>query len=987
MGDGGAKPTCLSAQHHGAEVIRDFPAHYFGCIEISERPQFLNRSNPLWDEELRLQEEKLRQQNGKKGDEVKDFTGDAEKNIEKKIRGLAVSIESQYKRTDILRKAISDVGCTHLIKSELAEFPDERPPDCNLVDCLVDSHTRWKETKEFMDGIEKIRQWKKQRGRQVDSTPADVANVQHDAMDPGRVAVRRIIQQTREDAFEEETQPGKYELERDINGYVIQWDIVGRKGLRNNESKSGHQSTNSDASLPKKPTQQVLTPQIEVMEHHGATQTIPNESLRVSEEPGGWRANMVRPHRASFYKSSSRDEKYLKPAEENTTEDYRFKGHFPGQRLSLQYLLEEKPSLPKTDDVVLCRNRHPDRVRYIHIPHNNMEWIERAIACYFRDDKPDHGCLYREPPVKTRSHMILRPEYWRGQQHGGRRSMVHARHMRPICERVSSEIWDSEDNPANLVLFMPYLHWEEDRKREKVARIIEDETSKCHEKREIKAKKGKNDRIQERTLNGGPLHSKKSVDHPPDDHGHQKRVRKAWEKNAFGGSNARSQRTFTELAGGLAPGGHSQNEYHTDGRKIWYVAKLESSKHGRLLAVTKLGQFFLDAARLYDAMTMHRDQTLLEYYLHHDPPIHPRRTLDQSYYWALKTTKARDEAQVIFKGTTMDDRNMHRFREEWASHCPGPWNCVNKKTVMDKILHPQTPEDLRGCNHRPIGLGNFRWDNHWKSTEVDGCDHCRREIGKVGKLIMVDQLWMWILDGQTIITSFPGKYGRDENGFDVHRSIRDRIRSATQNEIRSVFDLGLIIFDECANGLLSYSLDSNQKPRVLDIFTETISNLAHRQTVLRENLRRMTASASLSFGNSSSRVKYTVRSITQVNFQGLFLDDIKKVIDELNIMIRMSEQHRIILRRFQEHAEAILSPHGHSLHKGPSMSPDRSLDGLSDHETTISNADRAEDLFKWFHSGAERLVSKIDDRIEELEGLMKTAETTSRDASIPQIML
>lgn len=358
---------------------------------------------------------------------------------------------------------------------------------------------------------------------------------------------------------------------------------------------------------------------------------------------------------------------------------------------------------------------------------------------------------------------------------------------------------------------MPYLHWEEDRKREKVARIIEDETSKRRTKRETDTKRRKDARIQERTLNGKPLHTTKYLDHSDEDPMHAKKIREAWEKNAFGGTSGRSQRTFNELAGGLAPGGLIQNEYHTDGRKIWYVAKLESSKHGRLLAVTKLGQFFLDAARLYDAITMHRDQTLLEDYLHHNPPIHPRRTLDQSYYLALKTTKARDQAQVVFKGTTMDGRNMHRFREEWERHCPGAWNCVNKKTVMDKVLHPQTPEDLRGCNHRPKGLGNFRWDNHWKSTDVDGCDHCRREIGKVGKLIMVDQLWMWILDGQTIITSFPGNYGRDENGFDVHRSIRDRIRSATKNKIRSVFDLGLIIFDECANGLLSNSLDSVNK--------------------------------------------------------------------------------------------------------------------------------------------------------------------------------
>ncbi|KAF4908556.1 hypothetical protein CGCF415_v006584 [Colletotrichum fructicola] len=992
MGDRGAKPTCLSAQHHGAEVIRDFPAHYFGCIEISDRPQFLNRSNPLWDEELRLQEEKLRQQNGKKGDEIKDFKGDAEKNIEKKIRGLAVSIESQYKRTDILRKAIRDVGCTHLTKSELAEFPEGRPPDCNLVDCLVDSHARWKETKEFRDGIEKIRQWKKQRERQVDSTPPDAMNVQHDTMDPGRIAVRRIIQQTREDAFEEETQPGKYELERDINGYVIQWDIVGRKGLRNNESKSGHQSTNSDHSLPKKPTQQVSTPQIEVMEHHGAIENSPNESLRVSEEPGGRRASMVPPQRASFYKSSSRDEKYLKPAEENTTEDYRFKGHFPGQRLSLQYLLEEKPSLPKKDDVVLCKNRHPDRVRYIHIPHNNMEWIERAIACYFRDDKPDHGCLYREPPVKTKSHMILRPEYWRGQQHGGRRSMVHARHMRPICERVSSEIWDSEDNPANLVLFMPYLHWEEDRKREKVARIIEDETSKCHEKREIKAKKGKNDRIQERTFNGEPLRSKKPLDHPPDDPRHLKRVKEAWEKNAFGGSDGRSQRTVTELAGGLAPGGPIEDEYHEEGRSLWYVAKLESGKHGRITAQTKLGQFLLDAARLYEAITMYRDQQLLETYLHHDPPLHPRRTLDQSYYWTLKTTKARDRDQVVYRGTTMDERNVHRFREEGKKNCPGAKNCIKKKTLLRKILDSE--ETTEECTHKPEKLGKFRWDDHCTQTDLDGCDHCRGEIRKVSRVVMVDQLWMWILDKQTIITSFPKRYGNNKSDpSGVHKSIRDRIKNARKNQIRSVFDVALIILDECSNTFFDRTKTPDRHPQVMDIFGDAIGNLTNLQTVSFQHLWHWTERASQVY---ISKSKYEDAShlhlpLLNINPEGKLQREIKDILDELDIMISINNKQRDVIKRFTKHVENIFDASGEWRDNMKSMSSDDDRDyrKTSSRPSSLATATKANDgdetdgdkemeQFIWFRKQAYDLISDVGDRVLELEGLRKSAESTAQ---------
>lgn len=70
--------------------------------------------------------------------------------------------------------------------------------------------------------------------------------------------------------------------------------------------------------------------------------------------------------------------------------------------------------------------------------------------------------------------MLLRPQFWRGQQHGARSGVVHARHMRPLCERVSSgehllnstlpllgfmlirvtEVNEIEDNPKNIVLFV-----------------------------------------------------------------------------------------------------------------------------------------------------------------------------------------------------------------------------------------------------------------------------------------------------------------------------------------------------------------------------------------------------------------------------------------------------------------------------------------------------------------------------------------------------
>jgi hypothetical protein len=107
-----------------------------------------------------------------------------------------------------------------------------------------------------------------------------------------------------------------------------------------------------------------------------------------------------------------------------------------------------------------------------------------------------------------------------------------------------------------------------------------------------------------------------------------------------------------------------------------------------------LGKMLLSAAALLEAMDFRLDEKLIYEYLHQRPPLHPRRTLDQSYYGALKNTGTRDRDQVVYRATT-----------------PEPHDCLER---MDK--------------------------------KGGKCKQCHKDIRKVPRLIMVDQLWMWILD-------------------------------------------------------------------------------------------------------------------------------------------------------------------------------------------------------------------------------------------------
>jgi len=91
---------------------------------------------------------------------------------------------------------------------------------------------------------------------------------------------------------------------------------------------------------------------------------------------------------------------------------------------------------------------------------------------------------------------------------------------------------------------------------------------------------------------------------------------------------------------------------------------------------------------------------LLKEFLHSNPPFHPRRTLDQSYYWTHRSTKKINRDQVVFRGAT----------------------------PMQKFVHSA---------HRMTKKGEPLCRQYWD------------DIRKVPRVIMVGQLWLWILNGST----------------------------------------------------------------------------------------------------------------------------------------------------------------------------------------------------------------------------------------------
>ena len=127
-----------------------------------------------------------------------------------------------------------------------------------------------------------------------------------------------------------------------------------------------------------------------------------------------------------------------------------------------------------------------------------------------------------------------------------------------------------------------------------------------------------------------------------------------------------------------------------------------------------LARMLFHAAKLAEALNSQSDQMLIDRYLHEDPPLHPRRTLDQSYYGALFPTQTRDRDQVVYRATAPQHHSCDLENEIKCKH----------------------GKQFKQCN------------------ECKKCIQCQEDVKLVPRVVMVDQLWMWILDESMFATGY-----------------------------------------------------------------------------------------------------------------------------------------------------------------------------------------------------------------------------------------
>ncbi|CAO2649435.1 Nn.00g068200.m01.CDS01 [Neocucurbitaria sp. VM-36] len=112
------------------------------------------------------------------------------------------------------------------------------------------------------------------------------------------------------------------------------------------------------------------------------------------------------------------------------------------------------------------------------------------------------------------------------------------------------------------------------------------------------------------------------------------------------------------------------------------------------------------------------------------------------------------------------------------------------------------------------------------------------------KIFMVDQLWMWTLGKDLIVTAFPQRWQQPRNDpLNVLDGVIEDINSKTRDPVRSVYDLAMVITGRCS-GVFDRHRIGDEDYQFLDMFESSIGDATEMETLLFKEFNTASAQAS-----------------------------------------------------------------------------------------------------------------------------------------------
>ncbi|THV52907.1 hypothetical protein BGAL_0065g00360 [Botrytis galanthina] len=322
-------------------------------------------------------------------------------------------------------------------------------------------------------------------------------------------------------------------------------------------------------------------------------------------------------------------------------------------------------------------------------------------------------------------------------------------------------------------------------------------------------------------------------------------------------------------------------------------------------------------------------------------------------YFCFSTTKHQGELQEIMtasksQATTFEIPKLWEKRMIECYRLAGG-ESVHVPITLDQFYY----HSLKDVQARNIDQVLFRHQKRMACTTIEECNYL---------LCMVSQLWVYVIDDETIITSCGTQW---DDGSNLQKAIADHFieDKDTRPHISSALEMSVLIAALCARNSIDRELIVGQdKQNLLQIFASAISSAADNEVQLFGEFMK-TLDADIHTDRNSI---YDIR--TEINL----LKEVKDIQDELNI-----------IKRVLTHQDQVLNDTFHFLYR---RRPNRRSEyAISNHLSDVVNYYRDLCRIELVLAEVEKLIydsnevhKNKDANISEAKWARKESEDTAK---------
>jgi hypothetical protein len=179
------------------------------------------------------------------------------------------------------------------------------------------------------------------------------------------------------------------------------------------------------------------------------------------------------------------------------------------------------------------------------------------------------------------------------------------------------------------------------------------------------------------------------------------------------------------------------------------------------------------------------------------------------------------------------------------------------------------------------------------------------------QVFMVDQLWMWVVSRELVITAFPQRWEQPAHDpLNLLNGIIEDINAKTREPVKSAYDLALLITGRCSGVFDRHRVDE-ESYQFLDMFESSIGHVTHKETKLFErfNVASDKATKWLKQNRITRKTRHFglekdpefVDELLDIGEETKLLAEIKDIRDELNILCKVLDNQLYVLPELAEH--------------------------------------------------------------------------------------